>query len=245
MRIYDRAIRVGVPNRSSFLHIAGISTLIYSGIIPRSAYRPAKLFYDEYGGSGIEVFLMNNSSLCRLALEDKLDVIFTGGDYASEYLDSCFFTEEFSIFSVQFALLRINRAGPSNAEHPISRLYTKFPEVSKRYCVENLSNVPEIVPVPGASETFALMDSESAALDIIYTGETVFDNNMHSTRIGDKIYPGWYARDADLLSDIVSRLYVREIEASVAGYYGTFSASKNKTIIDAVDVVLEITSGAI
>lgn len=38
-------MHIGIPNRSSFLHIGAVAQCVGAGLLPWSEYHPAKLFY--------------------------------------------------------------------------------------------------------------------------------------------------------------------------------------------------------
>lgn len=76
-------MRIGIPNRSSFLHLGAVAQCVTAGVLPWSEYHPAKLFcrLPDY-----ELWLCRSDELCKHFVAGDLDVIFTGDDYAGEYL---------------------------------------------------------------------------------------------------------------------------------------------------------------
>src|SRR5579859_580972 len=97
-----KQLKLGIPNRSSLLHVGAVGQCLKAGIISREIYHPAKLYYET---SDFILFLVRSNDLCGMMNEGKLDIIFTGDDYALENLT--IETEKFvyPMVEVKFALL--------------------------------------------------------------------------------------------------------------------------------------------
>ena len=120
-------IHIGIPNRSSFLHLGAVAQCVASEILPWSEYHPAKLFYRL---PNYELWLCRCDELCKHFIAGDLDVIFTGDDYAGEYLRGIEYESvPYAFISVHFALLCID----SSQSRHFDRVFTKYPQTAKEH----------------------------------------------------------------------------------------------------------------
>ncbi|PIT90468.1 MAG: hypothetical protein COU22_02020 [Candidatus Komeilibacteria bacterium CG10_big_fil_rev_8_21_14_0_10_41_13] len=180
-------MRIGIPNRSSFLHIGAISQCVFSGILPQHLYHPAKLFYKL---DGYNLLLCRCSELCKLFLQRDIDLIFVGDDYAKEYLPNAEYEKiSFSFLKVYFALLC---SDIYNQRSRFDKIFTKFPVMAAEYLQKWSIGYNQIEAVSGASECFACSVSNSAAFDVICSGITQQENGLSIIRNDDLLGCSWY-----------------------------------------------------
>lgn len=177
-------LRIGISNRSSLLHVAGVSQLIKAGFLNFKDYHGAKLYYET---DIAKIFLTSGSNLCKLLKEKKLDYIFTGDDYVWEYLPSNINRLPFKILECKLTLM---------ANHDnlglIRRVYTKHVKFAKEYLkLWGYSNL-KINSISGGAESYCFLSPHNAIFDTICTGISKDMNNLHVFKETDIYYCSWF-----------------------------------------------------
>jgi ATP phosphoribosyltransferase len=180
--------RIGIPSRSSELHVLGIAQCLHSGLLSPKAYDPAKLLYCCEGHT---LVLGRCDELCHFLDAGSVDLIFTGGDYAREHLSLTVNCVPVNSFSIQFVLLIPRKMTNSNLE----TVFTKFPRSAERTLLDWGIRFDKVLSVSGGSEAFCLMTPRAAAFDIKCTARTIEANDLKVVRSSESIYPGWYSVD--------------------------------------------------
>lgn len=179
-------MRVGIPNRSSLLHLAGVLACVNAGLISISTYHAARLAYRTAAG---RTFLTRCSGLCGMLANGELDAVFVGDDYWSEYGAKDCDRVPFPVLSAQFALLS---ACPDVGR--LAEVYTKFPVTARSWLERWGVQYERIVFQPGGVETFALNRERAAAFDVVCTGGTVRVNRLSVLRAAPRFTSAWYVR---------------------------------------------------
>jgi ATP phosphoribosyltransferase len=180
------ALRVGIPNRSSLLHTAGAVQCIQAGIIPSADYSSTRLMYHSQHATTV---LSRCETLCQLLLDDKLDMVFVGGDYARECLGTRADLNrvDVNVFSARFALISASGCDISS----IQVIYTKFPQTALSVLNQRAIEGVIVRQIPGACEAMCLIDQNAAAFDIVCTGDTVLANGLNVIWQGEPFTPSW------------------------------------------------------
>lgn len=176
-------LRIGIPNRSSALHVAGATALIRSGVLRADEYHPAKLYYEK--GAAV-VTLTRCDQLCSLFSEGLLDAIFTGGDYSEEHIlpARAGTVLRWPVLSCHYALLGLVDGMGTNAD-----IFTKFPNVANHRLTS--LETARIKLVGGACESYVL-SRHALAFDVVCTGATVNANGLSELRRFEDFCPVWH-----------------------------------------------------
>jgi ATP phosphoribosyltransferase len=199
-------MRIGIPNRSSFLHVGAMAQCLAADIVPLHEYHPARLFYRSPTS---EVWLCRCDELCKHFVAGDLDVIFSGDDYATEYIrPAVYYRASYAFVTVHFALLA---SDPRHCTH-FARIFAKYPQTAREHLEQWHVSYDRLIQVSGSSECFARSLPSSAAHDVVCTGATQRTNNLHAICRGAALGCSWFFRhdlpepltrvtaDADLLN---------------------------------------------
>lgn len=227
-------MRIGIPNRSSLLHVGAITQCLTGGLLPWSEYHPAKLYYRLPGD---ELLLFRCDDLCKCFAAGELDVIFTGDDYAGEHLQSDEYEcTSFAFVSTRFALLSVN---PSRNQQ-FDQVFTKFPETAKKYLARWNVAYNEIQVMSGGCECFASCVPSSAAFDVICTGTTRQVNKLCAVHQGDAFGCSWYFRRGKLIESLARVVANKEILTRLQSHYQTVLRSRDEVVKGAIGAIMEI-----
>src|SRR5215216_3628714 len=224
----DRALKIGIPNRSSLLHALGVAHLIAAELMPFEDYDPAKLWYSF---DRAQIILTRCNELCGLFDRGAIDVMLNGGDYVAEHLTESFGQQlEFDVNAVQFVLLVDGRHDP---KAPFETVFTKFPRVARRYLSEWQVSWETITPVSGGVEAFCKLEPRSAAFDVVCTGNTVRANDLRILKQSESIYPAWYARTS-LPSEILDCYSNAKLTDQLKRYYRELLLGRDLVLANAI-----------
>lgn len=231
-------MRFGIPNRSSFLHLGAVAQCVAGGILPWPEYHPAKLFYRL---PGYELWLCRCDELCRHFISGDLDVIFTGDDYAGEYLrDTEYDSEPYAFVAVHFALLCVD---PRQSRH-FDRVYTKYPLTAGNHLKQWGVSAGEIAAVSGSSECFACSLPSSAAHDVMCTGATQQANKLFAVHRGNSLGCSWYFK-RDKFPESLARVTADgDMFARLREHYQTVLLSRDMVAKNTIGTILNITTQA-
>jgi len=179
-----KKINIGIPNRSSFIHISGIIQCISAGLIEKSEYHPAKLFYSNEKAN---IYLLRNDQLCNQLLDKKLDYVYTGDDYAYEiFANNIKKLLSVDIFKTKVCILYLGKL------HKRVNIYTKFPNIANKYLELWKIKYNKIIKISGSCETYCFLNKDSATIDTVCTGGTKNVNKLISGRCSQQFSTGWY-----------------------------------------------------
>ena len=216
-------LRIGIPNRSSFLHTAAAYQCLEAGLLSKQTYHPAKLYYQF---KDHVVVLMPNTRLCEAYKANQLDAIFVGGDYALEYLPGFQATYDIPIFSVNFALIT-NQDGFKNRQ-----VYTKFINTAHRMLYPTFGDNLEIIFASGASETSIFINPGSGAFDIIHTAATVQRNDLKCEIVFESVGPGWHIQNNMSKHPAFSAMHNEELIKKLESCYNQLVVERDASIIN-------------
>lgn len=222
-------MRIGIPNRSSFLHMGAVTQCVAAGILPWKEYYPAKLFYRlrEH-----ELLLCRCEDLCKCLERGELDMIFTGDDYAKEHLQSVRCERlPVEFLSVRFALLCLNRDQNQEFDH----IFTKYPRAAKEYCSQWGVTYRKMSVVSGGCESFACCVPSSAAVDVICTGATQKENKLKAPFEGEELKCAWYARSQSFPETLIEVIENEELISRIRNHY--------QAILHSRDIIMKDTIG--
>lgn len=229
-------MRIGIPNRSSLLHAGAVSQCVVGKLLQWSEYHPAKLFYRLVDG---ELWLCRCDDLCKGFLAGDLDAIFTGDDYAEEYLRSIEFeSASFAFVNIYFALLC---AEPGQSQH-LDQVFTKYPQTAKEHLTQWGVSYNSINTVSGGSECFACCVPSSAAHDVICTGATQQANKLYVVHQGATLGCSWYFRHGKFPKSLSGVIDNGDLLAKLRNHYQTVLHSRDKVVKDAVGMILGVTN---
>lgn len=227
-------MHIGIPNRSSFLHIGAVAQCVGAGLLPWSEYHPAKLFYRLPSD---ELWLCRCDDLCNRFRQGDLDVIFTGDDYAEEYLRGVQYESvPFAFVSVHFALLCIDL----RKSHHFDRVYTKYPQTAKEHLTQWGISYGEINTVSGSSECFSCCIPSNAAHDVICTGATQQANKLYAIRHGGVLGCSWYFRRGTIPESLVRITADSDMFARLRRYYQAILHSRDIVVKNIIGTILNI-----
>ena len=222
-------MKIGIPNRSSFLHTGATALCMRWGVLHRAEYHAARLYYSS---GGVTVALARAATLCELLEAGELDLIFTGEDYAAEHLVTSRRAFRVPLYEVRFALFQ------RTAGAPVERVVTKFPRVAEQTLSKWDIACPRLEAVSGATETFCLLDPKAAAFDVICTGITQRANQLHVMRSGPPLGAAWYSandRLPDALADVLSDA---QLMSRVSAHYARYLSVRDEaTRVDIANVL--------
>jgi ATP phosphoribosyltransferase len=182
-------LKIGIPNRSSLLHVAGIGICMQAGLVDAASYNPPCLHY--YGDSA-EILLSRCEELCKLFEENRLDVILTGFDYAMEQgCDVSATQTPCDVFRTAFAVM-----GKQQRLPPSPTVVTKFPLRAAARLVSWGIEYKSIRPMAGGVEGLCEPDNDIVAFDVVCTGGTVASNGLRVYRQDAYLPPVWLSRGA-------------------------------------------------
>jgi ATP phosphoribosyltransferase len=224
-------LRIGIPNRSSLLHLLGVAHCIEANFLPAEQYDPARL---QYCFDRVEIVLTRCNELCGLFGQGAIDVMLNGGDYVGEHLTEPFGQRiECAVNAVRFALLD---NGQQDSDSP-SIVFTKYPRVARRYLAEWNVAYNTIVTVSGGVEAFCLLEPQSAAFDVVCTGNTVRANRLRIFKQSEIIYPGWYGKN-NLPAEIVAACTDARLAQRVQTYYEHLLIRRDRVLSDAMRTIV-------
>lgn len=225
-------LRVGIPNRSSLLHVAGASLCIRANLIEACAYEPPCLFYKK---NDITVLLTRCDELCRFFAERKLDVILTGFDYAVEHLNNLWaFETPCDVFRTAFALLGAPERVPETPQ-----VVTKFPRHAAAQLAAWGVEARSIRAMTGGVEGVCALDASVVAFDVICTGATVKANGLNVYRQEELRPPLWLSY-AELPSTIEQALSDSALMERLRRFYRHKLSHRDSAIAEAVMTDLDI-----
>jgi ATP phosphoribosyltransferase len=228
-------MRIGIPNRSSFLHLGAVAQCVVAGILPWSEYHPARLFCRL---ADYELWLCRSDELCRHFVSGDLDVIFTGDDYAGEYLrDTEYESVPYAFVGVHFALLCVD---PSQSQK-FDRVFTKYPQTAKEHLEQWGVSAGEIIAVSGSSECFACSLPSSAAHDVMCTGATQQVNKLYAVHRGTALGCSWYFRRGTFPESLVRVIADGEMFAKLHSHYQTVLLSRDTAVRNTIGTLLNVT----
>lgn len=224
-------LRIGIPNRSSLLHPLGVAHCIVANLLPADQYDPARL---QYCFDRVEIVLTRCNELCGLFGRGAIDVMLNGGDYVGEHLTEPFGQRiECAVNAVRFALL--DNGQQDDGTSPT--VFTKYPRVAYRYLSEWNVAYKTIVAVSGGVEAFCLLEPQSAAFDVVCTGNTVRANRLRIIKQSEVIYPGWYGKNS-LPAEIVASCTDAPLAQRVQTYYEDLLTGRDRVLSDAMRTIV-------
>lgn len=228
-------MRIGIPNRSSFLHLGAVAQCVAGEILPWSEYHPAKLFCRL---PNFELWLCRSDELCKHFVSGDLDVIFTGDDYAGEYLRGIEYdTKTYAFVTIHFALLCVH---PDQSRH-FDRVFTKYPQTAKEHLEHWGVSYGEINDVSGSSECFACSLPASAAHDVMCTGATQQVNKLYAVHRGVALGCSWYFRRGTFPESLVRIIADGDMFAKLRSHYETVLLSRDLVTRNTIGTLLNIT----
>lgn len=231
-------MRIGIPNRSSFLHLGAVAQCVAGGNLPWAEYHPAKLFYRL---PGYELWLCRCDELCKHFVAGDFDVIFTGDDYAGEYLRGTEYdTQPFAFVAVHFALLCLD---PGQSRR-FDQVFTKYPQTAKEHLEQWGVACGEIKSVSGSSECFACSLPSSAAHDVMCTGATQRANKLYAMHRGAALGCSWYFRRGTFPESLARVTADGDIFQRLTGHYQTVLLSRDTAVRNTIGTILNITNQA-
>jgi len=228
-------MKIGIPNRSSFLHLGAVAQCVSAGILPWSEYHPAKLFYQLPDG---ELWLCRCDELCKHLASGHLDVVFTGDDYAGEHLrDLEYSSKAYAFIAVHFALLCVDPK-QSHFDHVLA----KYPITAKEDLNKWKVSYSDVVEVSGSSECFACSVSSSAAHDVMCTGATQRENKLYALHRGSALGCSWYFRNGKFPESLARVAADGDMFARLRDHYQTVLLSRDTVAKNTVGTLLNITN---
>ena len=227
-------MHIGIPNRSSFLHIGAVAQCVAARLLPWSEYHAAKLFYRLPSD---DLWSCRCDELCNRFRRGDLEVIFTGDDYAGEYLRGVKYEKvPFAFISVHFALLCID----PGQNRRFDRVFTKYPQTAKEHLKQWDVSYNEINVVSGGSECFACSLPTSAAHDVICTGSTQQLNKLHAVHRGSTLGCSWYFQRGKFPGSLALVTADGNIFSRIRSYYQAVLLSRDMAVRDTIGTLLNL-----
>lgn len=217
-----------------FLHLGAVAQCVRGGILPWPEYHPAKLFYRMLGH---ELWLCRCDELCRHFVAGDLDVIFTGDDYAGEYLRGVEYgCEPFSFVAVHFALLCVH----PGKNRRFDQVFTKYPQTAQGHLEQWGVSYGELKAVSGSTECFACSLPSSAAHDVMCTGATQQTNKLYAVYRGGALGCSWYFRRGMFPESLIRVTADGDIFTKLRSHYQSVLLSRDTVVRDTVGTILSI-----
>jgi ATP phosphoribosyltransferase len=195
-------------------------------------YHPARLYYPG-SAERPSLILARASALCDLLQQGRVDVIFTGEDYAAEAFEKLPAVLSVPFYEVIFALL-----GTHCDVEPVNTVYTKFPRTASKHLKEWNIAYREITAVSGASETFCRLQKRAVAFDVICTGVTKRMNSLHAIRQGPSMACAWYTNRDRFPPDLEELVSDSAFIGRVRDYYSEYLATRDTAMYDVISELL-------
>lgn len=230
-----KKLRIGIPNRSSLLHVGAVAQCLKARVIPQAEYHPATLYYtlDEH-----EIFLVRANELCEMMNEGLLDLIFTGDDYAGEHLAISANQIPYPMMEVEFVLFTaLKETGNS-----FSKIFTKFPKTAATYLKHWGVSYDLLEVKSGACETFCFFSPRFAAFDIYCTGATQRTNNLHVNYRGNSISSSWFYKN-DFPPSLAEVISDQHFFSQIKTHYETYLEFRDTVMKNSVFDILQWTGG--
>lgn len=224
-------LRIGISNRSSLLHVAGVSQLIEAGILNFKDYHGAKLYYET---DLAQIFLSSGSNLCKLLKEEKLDYIFTGDDYVWEYLPKVVKRLPFKILKCRLALMASH-----NQLDLIENVYTKHTKSAKKYLkIWGYSNI-KVQQISGGAESYCFLSPKNAIFDTICTGISKDLNNLYVFKETEYYYCSWFGNN-EFPSQLKNVVKDKSLISHLKTIYGSLLYLRDFTPCQAIKTIFKI-----
>jgi ATP phosphoribosyltransferase len=222
---------IGIPNRSSSLHIAAISALISAGYIDSDEYHPAKLFYEK---NGISIVLARCDQLCKLFKDKTVDIIFTGGDYYREHCgESMDQVYEWNVLECHLAIMGFQ------CDNRVQKIYTKFPMIAEGH----VDIGGDIISVSGSCETYTIAFDE-LCFDVICTGSTSKNNKIPVIKQFFSFTPVWVGKQ--FIENNMIKLHRsvsnQKLTESLRSYYSNYYLNRDDSKVDAIEAIIALST---